>query len=129
MFLSRWTETAAVLGLLTWDPAFFYQWPTFAILAIIYSALVATGEISKEGPLIFSKRNSRTLSEILGAHLLFLTILLVAWKVAFYLDPHLADWMTGYIGRGGSAFNMFFIVVMLVMSSLERRWLYVEAEE
>ena len=98
-------------------------------LGLGVSALVATGELSKEGPLIFSKRNSRTLSAILWAHLLFLTILLVMWKFVSYLDPHLPDWMTSYIGRGGSAFNMFFIVAMLVMSFLERRWLYVEPED
>ncbi len=119
---------AAVVGLLEWSPTEFYQWPNFVLLGIIYTGLVCSGELSKEGPLIFSKRNSRPFSVILGAHLAFLMILFALWRLAFFIDPYLPNWMTNYIGRSGTISNIVFVAAMVVLQFIERRWLYLDSE-
>ena len=79
---------------IVWDPDFFYQWPSFAILAVVYSAAVCSGELSNDGPQIFSKRNPIELSAIVGIHLCFLTILFIAWRIADFIDPGLPHALT-----------------------------------
>ena len=93
---------------------------------MIYTALVCSDELSKNGPLIFSNRDARHLPMILWMHLAFLTILFGMWRLASYADPHLPHWMTEYAGRRGTIFNIVFILGMLGMHLVERKMLYVE---
>lgn len=108
-----------------WDPDFFYSWSSFVILKVVYSAAVCSGELSKDGPQIFSKTSARSLSTIFGVHLTFLTILFVAWRFASFIGPHLPHSMTDRIGRGGSLFNILFFLGMIGMQFIERRWLII----
>lgn len=118
----------AALAVLSDDPLVYFSWPTYFVFGAIYTAFAFSGELSKEGPLIFSKRNARPLSAVFIVHLAFLTILYGFLRVATYMEPSLPNWLTKDVGRSVSVFNVFFLVALLVMQFIERRWLFVESE-
>jgi hypothetical protein len=118
-------------GLAIFDPLQFFSWWVYGGVAVAYTALVFNGELSKAGPLIFSRRNARSRLEIVIVHLACLSILLALMRIALYIYPTLPNWMTDtFNGRGSahSAFDILFIVVMIALHYIERRWLYVESE-
>jgi hypothetical protein len=64
-------------------------------------------------------------------HAAFLAFVLFATWLAIVFYPRLPDWLTVTVHDRGSpisAFELLFIVVMVGIHFLERRWLYVEAE-
>lgn len=115
------------------DQLQYFSWWGYGFAAIVYTALVFRSELSKEeGPLIFSKQNSRTLTAILVSHVAFLTILFALLRTASFLLTALPDWMTDTFRARGthvSIADLSFILLVLLMHLIERRWLYVESEE
>ena len=116
------------LGLLVYDIFQYFSWWVYLGTALAYSALTFTGEWSKDGPLIFSRKNARPLQVVMGIHISFLAILLLVLKILVRLDPSTPDWMTRNIGGGNTMLDLFFISGMIIMSFIERRWLYVEPD-
>jgi hypothetical protein len=126
--LSLIDSVPGVLGLLvSEDFEYFSRWVYFGS-ALIYTAFAFSGELSKEGPLIFSKRNARPLSVIFGTHLAFLAILLGLLRLVCYIDSSVPNWMTRDIGRGSTILDLLFIIAMMIMGYFERRWLYMESD-
>lgn len=107
-----------------WDSLESFSWFWIAGYSVLYSALVFSGEMSKEGPLIFSKRNARSARQILFGHLLFLTISIALYRVAVAIDSHVPNWMSEYAGRGGTWYEGLFLVALLVLTYIERKWLF-----
>jgi len=105
-----------------------FSWWVYLGAALIYSAFAFTGEWSKDGPLIFSKRNARPLQVVVGIHTNFLIVLLLLLKVAVSLELSMPNWMTRDAGRRGSPLDLVFIFGMLIMGFIERRLLYVESD-
>jgi hypothetical protein len=125
--LSPIDATPRALSFLAYDIFQYFSWWIYLGAALSYSALVFTGELSKDGPLIFSRKNARSIPVIIGIHINFLIVLLLLMKLICSIDPSLPTWMTSNIGRGGTLAVVFFILGMVVMSFIERRWLYVES--
>ncbi|MGA8041349.1 MAG: hypothetical protein WCA37_00970 [Terracidiphilus sp.] len=109
----------------------YFSWWIYVDVGVVYSALILRGEISKEGALIFSKKNARSLSWIFTIHLTFLAILFGLMRIIPRIYPSLPKWMTDlFNGRGSavSALDLTFILTMLALHFIERRWLYTESE-
>ena len=106
----------------------YFSWLWFAIVGVIYSAVVFTGEMSKDGPLIFSKRNAKSLSEIIRIHLAFLFFILALLWFTIRIMPFMPNWMSEKIRRGLTYYDVFFVLAMIGLSLIERRWLFVESE-
>jgi hypothetical protein len=91
----------------------------------------SSGGVFNNAPPIFSKRNARSLAEIVSIHAVFLTILLWLIQFADYIEPSLPEWATDPIGSGSRRLSVLEIVLILTMVGvhfIERRWLYVEIE-
>ena len=106
----------------------FFSWPWFAACVVIYSAYVFRGEMSKDGPLIFSKRNARKLTKIIYIHIDFLMVLLTLMWLEIRIEPLMPNWMSEKIGRAGTLFDYIFILVMMGLGYIERRWLFVGSD-
>lgn len=107
----------------------YFSWGLFVPVYLIYSAFVFSGELAKDGPLIFSKRNARSTREVLVFHCAFLVILFCLMRVFNLLVPNLPYWMTDtFVARGSrlSVAHVFFIVLAAIMVYRERKWLFVE---
>ena len=120
--------TPHLLGFFVYDTFQYFSWWAYVVAALVYSAAFFTGEMSKDGPLIFSKRNARSTKVIIGIRMNFLMALLLLLKVGCSIDPSLPDWMTRHIGRGGTTLDLLFIIAMMLMGFIERRTLYVESD-
>ncbi len=109
----------------------YFNWMDFGLGSLAYSAFVFSGELSKDGPLIFSKRNRRSTSVVLTSHCAFLVILLCLLRIFTVLIPSLPYWMTDTFnaGRGGrvSIADLVFIALASGLVYCERKWLYVES--
>jgi hypothetical protein len=108
----------------------YFSWWGYAFVAAAYSALVFSGELSKDGPLIFSRRNARVLSQILLIHVAFLIILLCFLRISSYIVPSLPYWMTDTFRARRtrvSIADIIFFLAAMVMLFIERRKLYVES--
>jgi hypothetical protein len=116
------------LGILIYDSFQYFSWWVYLGSTLIYSAFVFSGELSKDGPLIFSKRNARSTKMIIVIHINFLMALLLLMKLVCSIDPSLPDWMTRHIGRGVTSLDLLFIIAMMLMGFIERRTLYVEPD-
>ena len=118
------------LCLALFDPLQYFSWGVYLCAATIYSALVFQSELSREnGPHIFSKRNARSLSQIIVAHLAFLSTLLGLIWIASYIYPILPKWIIDtFVSRGSSysALDIVIIIAMIIMQYLERQWLFVD---
>lgn len=105
----------------------YFSWVYFALFSLAYSAFVFSSELSKDGPLIFSKRNARTTSEVLASHCAFLIILFCSMRVFTFVVPDLPYWMTDTFNAGKGArlsiADTVFIALSAVMVYFERRWL------
>jgi hypothetical protein len=115
------------LGFLAYDVFQYFSWWIYLVAALAYSALVFTGELSKDGPLIFSRKNARSTQVIIGIHINFLIVLLLLIRLVCSIDPLFPSWMTRNIGRGNTLLEVFFILGMVAISFFERRFLYVES--
>jgi hypothetical protein len=108
----------------------YFNWLGFTALVLFYSAFVFRGELSGDGPLIFSKRNARSVLQVLILHFSFIVILLLVVRVSNQLVPILPYWMTDTfpLGRGarGSVADLEFVAIAAVAAFIERKWLYRE---
>lgn len=109
----------------------YFSWAYFVLTSLIYSAFVFSGELSKDGPLIFSKqRNLRSIREVVAYHCTFLFALLCLVRIFNLLVPNLPYWMTDTF-RARARFSIadiVFIALAAVMVHQERRLLFRERE-
>lgn len=109
----------------------YFSWWAYALVAAAYSAFVFSGELSKEGPVIFSKQNARSVSQVLVTHGAFLVILLCFLRLTSYFVLALPHWMndTFDAGRRGrlSIADIVVFVASGIMVLIERRRLYVQS--
>jgi hypothetical protein len=120
-----------VLGLLLFDPMQYFSWWIYVGVGVVYTALVFCGELSKEGTLIFSKQNARSLLEIFTVHLAFLAILLGLMRTGPHIYRFLPNWLTDTFNARGSSVSVLdivFILLMIAAHYAERRCLYVDSE-
>lgn len=110
----------------------YFSWIYFVLVSLIYSAFVFSGELSKDGPLIFSKQNARSTREVLASHCAFLVVLFCLMRIFNFLVPNLPYWMTDTFiaGKGArlSIADIVFIALAAVMVYRERKWLFVERQ-
>lgn len=107
-----------------WDSLSSFSWFWVAAYCVICSAFVFRGEMSKDGPLIFSKKNVRSVRQVLIAHLMFLTILLALYRVAIATYLYMPNWMSERASRTGSWYDIFFLIAVLLFAQIERKWLF-----
>jgi hypothetical protein len=112
------------------DPLQYFSWWVYGGVAVVYTALVFHGELSKkDGPYIFSERNARPLSEIISIHLVFLAIFWGLMQIGASTYRFLPNWITTMFDSRGSAYSVLdilYILAMIALHYVERRWLYVE---
>lgn len=109
----------------------YFSWMYFAFTSLMYSAFVFSGELSKDGPLIFSKqRNLRSIREVVAFHCGFLFTLLCLVRIFNLLVPKLPYWMTDTFSARArfSIADGVFIALAAVMVHVERRLLFSERE-
>jgi hypothetical protein len=114
----------------------YFSWLAYALVAAAYTAVVFGGELSKEGPRIFSKRNARSVSQVIAAHSACLTILLCFLRLASYIVLTLPHWMTNTLeGEGGRSdrsritiADLLFLLASIVMAQIEQKRLFVQSE-
>jgi hypothetical protein len=119
------------LGLQLVDPLQYFSWGIYAGAGVLYSALSFTGELSKEGAQIFSKQNARSLSWIFAIHASFLVTLMGLMRIVPFIYPSLPNWMTDLFPHQNpplSAFDLVFVLALIGLSHVERRWLYLDSE-
>lgn len=126
---------AAILRMRIIDPTEelqYFSWWGYTALAAVYTAVVFSGELSKDGPLIFSRQNARSIAQVLFIHGVFLINLFCLFRIGCYALPWLPNWMTDTFSLGhGSRVSIADICLVLaaaVMNLSERRWLYVDVE-
>jgi hypothetical protein len=124
VWLSPIDATSRALAFAFYDIFQYFSWWVYLGSALIYTALVFSGELSKEGPRIFSKANARSTQFIIAVHINFLILLLLLVKITCFFDPSFPDWMTRNTGRGSTFLDLFSILGMMLMGFLERRTLY-----
>jgi hypothetical protein len=110
----------------------YFSWWAYFLVAAAYSAFVFSGELSKDGPVIFSKENARSVPQVAVAHGAFLIVLLCFLRLTSYIVPALPNWMTDTFnaGRRGriSIADILFVVASSIMVLIERKQLYVQCE-
>lgn len=109
----------------------YFSWIWFLFVSLIYSAFVFSGELSKDGPLIFSRRNARSTLDVITSHVVFLVILLCLMQIFCFLVPSLPYWMTDTFRAGRARYSVAdiaFIALAAVLVYRERKWLFVERQ-
>ena len=110
----------------------YFSWLVYALVAAAYSAFVFSGELSKDGPRIFSERNARSASQVIAAHAAYLTMFLCLLRLASYIVLTVPLWMTNTFDGGRhlrlSIFDLLFAAVWVTLALIERKHLYVESE-
>lgn len=110
----------------------YFSWLAYLCVVLVYSALTFHGEFSKiDGPLIFSKENSRSILDISLIHGVFLLAILGALRAAPLVLPWLPQWMTDtfvFHGRHTSIADYLCMIAAIIMYRIERKWLYVGSE-
>jgi len=106
----------------------YFAWFQFAVWGLIYTALVFQGELSDQGPRIFSKVNAKPLSAIVLIHLSFLLLIFICMRVAPYIEPHLSHFLTDTLfrrrGSEVSILDLLFVLALFPMRSFELRRIY-----
>ena len=110
----------------------YFSGPVYALVAAGFSAFVFSGELSKDGPRIFSKQNARTVSQIIALHAAYLTMFLCLLRLASYIVLTVPLWMTNTFNGGRhlrlSIFDLLFAAVWVILALIERKHLYVQSE-
>jgi len=111
----------------------YFSWIAFVIVSLVYSAFVFRGELSKDGPLFFSRKNARSTRDVLASHSAFLVFLFCFMRVFNFIVPSLPYWMTDTFnaGKGNrlSIADFVFMALTAVLAFVERRWLFVERRD
>ncbi len=109
----------------------YFSWLGFALIALLYSALVFMGELSKDGPSIFSSRNARPVLQVLILHFSLIMVLFLLVRIGNQIVPIMPYWMTDTFkaGRGArlSIADLVFIAIAGILVLIERVWLYVKS--
>jgi hypothetical protein len=111
----------------------YFSWIAYVLIAAAYSAFVFSGELSRDGPLIFSKQNTRSAPQVIAVHLAYLTILLCLLRLASYIVLTLPHWMTDTFSGGRrnsriSIADLSFFALSATIALIERKRLYVQSE-
>jgi hypothetical protein len=109
----------------------YFSWTWFLFVSLIYSAFVFSGELSKDGPFIFSRRNARSTRDVIASHVAFLVILLCLMQIFCFIVPSLPYWMTDTFrarGAPSSVADIVFMVLAAALVHVERKWLFVERQ-
>jgi hypothetical protein len=113
------------------DPLQYFSWWAFAVVVVVYT-IVSFSAFYRQSEPTFSDDNARTPLEIVAIHLGFLLVLFVLMRAAPYVYPHLPEWLTDtFQSRGAtwSVADIFFVFLTAILFGIERRYIYVEADE
>ena len=115
------------------NPQQHYEWLIYTAVAFVYTMLQFGISFTNWSTPIFSNRNSRKASFVISAHLMFLAILMEFVRLAFYvyqsLYSALPEWMTVNITRGVKPLDLLFLLAVLAIGVIERRWIYMESNK
>lgn len=107
-------------------------WWGYVVIAFIYSALAFRDDaVSDSVGSILSGPSSKPILEIVVIHSTFLAILLCIARIDLYLQPLLPGWMTDPFQVRSVNFSItdiLFVLLMVVMHFIERRWLVRKSE-
>ncbi len=108
----------------------YFSWSRFAVIAVVYTAVVFWLELAKDGPFILSRKNERSRLQVLLAHALCLTILICGYRVCTYMVPMMPFWMADTFrlrhSNRASFIDILLFLTALAMAYSERKWLYRE---
>jgi hypothetical protein len=80
---------------------------------------------------VFSKRNARSPSSVIGSHAAVLLILILLAQVAIQIYPSLPGWLTDPLiharGASSSVFDWTCIIAVLLIGRAEMKWIYIES--
>jgi Zn-dependent protease len=106
----------------------YFSWSGCLIVGIVYSFFLFFDEVPKDHREIFSKRNKRSLTQILKIHTAFVTLLLCALRICSYVVRYLPFWMTHEIDLGEGYFSIadvIFVIGAMALFAYEREWLVI----
>jgi len=110
----------------------YFSWSVYLIIGLIYSVILFFYVMSEDNLVIFSKRNKRSLSQILIIHTAFVTLLLCTLRICSYTVRYLPFWITCEFDLGeGNMSIADFIVFLLALALLayERQLLVIPTDE
>jgi len=110
----------------------YLSWSSYLIVGIVYSFCIFFDEVPKDHRVIFSKRNKRSLTQILTIHAAFVVLLLSALRICSYVFRYLPFWMTrAYdLGEGYmSVADFIFIIGAVALLAYEKLLLVIATEE
>lgn len=115
------------------DPLAYFAWSTYILFAILYSVFALFDAPNKKGGMIFTKRNAHPPWMVLAIHFVFLMILLELFQVATHFYYSLPSWLTDQLFRfytdDFSTYTLLFLLLMVPMYYIERRWIFKERED
>jgi len=100
----------------------------YLIVGLVYSVILFFYEVSEDNLVIFSKRNKRSLTQILTIHAAFITLLLCALRICSYVVRYLPFWMTNEFDLGEgymSIAEIIFLIGALALFAYEHQWLII----
>ncbi|MDP4201037.1 MAG: hypothetical protein Q8902_15895 [Bacteroidota bacterium] len=102
----------------------------FLVIATVYTACVFWMELAKNGPFIFSSRNTRSKVQVVQAHAMYLVFLFCFYRMSVYLVPTLPFWMTDNFrvsaNTRASIADLLLCAAAYGMAYFERKWLFRE---
>ena len=104
------------------------SWSENFIVGLVYSVILFFYEVSEDNLIIFSKRNKRSLTQILTIHAAFITLLLCALRTCSYMIRYLPFWMTHEFDLGEgymSIAEIIFLIGALALFAYEHQWLII----
>jgi hypothetical protein len=135
-FGPRFAESlSGATGLLIYDPVQRYPWLIYLVVGAVYTVAVFWVWLpgDEDTAPIFSDRNAKPLTVILGSHLVFLTILLESVWFASHSSSFLPGWLTdeNIVARGGrhSVLEILLIIATYFMRKIEMRKIYAESDK
>jgi len=112
-----------------WDPLDSFQWPAFAMFALIYSSFAFRGQIAFSRPFLDPARCARTPRRMLITHATYLVGLLILYRLFVGFEPLMPRWMHWYWGKGTTPYSALLFLIALVCAMVERKRLFVEVDD
>jgi uncharacterized membrane protein len=105
----------------------FWIWYTSGFL--FYTIFVFGYAYIDDDATLFSDKDSRSKSKLIGVHLSYLCALFLVVQTAEYLKPHLPASMLSESRKGSSWFEVIVFVAMAIVFFVEEDWLKAEEQK
>jgi hypothetical protein len=96
----------------------YFSWLGYLIVGIVYSFFVFFDEVPKDARAIFSKRNKRSLIQILTIHATFVVLLLCSLRICSYVIQYLPYWISHEIDLMDGHMSIADLIFMIGVGAL-----------